>query len=99
MRIQLTWVGEGDNAGAGEVTVVTLVTLSLVVKVHEVGRVGPDCVRVEARPAFPNGPAVNSVVAHVVNVGLQRRVAGLGFWHAPLFSGHRYRRRLHNTTT
>lgn len=61
MRSLLTWVRGRHRSGASEVAVEKLETLGLIVNIHDVRGVGPDGVRVEARPAGSNGTAMSVI--------------------------------------
>ena len=93
---EFTWVGGGEDGGAGEVAA-GLHGVLLVVAVEGVGRVVADGVRAEAAPALLDGRAVRAALpARVVQRHLERRRARAGARHAPATAaagGQRRRRR------
>lgn len=87
----LTWVSRSEHSGSGEVAVVSEGPLGLVVGVHEERGVSSQIVRLEARAAGLDRPAVNALAAYVVYVQLESLVTRSRFRDAPLLPSLRCR--------
>lgn len=83
LQLVLTRVGVCDDSSVPEITVEIVTTRCLVICVHDISRVGPNCVGLKAWPTIFYGPTVYSSATNIVNVGLQRCFTSIWFWDAP----------------
>lgn len=92
-RERHTGISRGNGGRAREITVEIVTTFCLIVRIHDKGGMQSHVVRVETSTARLNRAAVHPLAAHIVYIGLQRRVARLWLRHAPLLPGLGWRRR------
>lgn len=66
-----TWIHLSDCTSLLKVAVKCISPHCLIVLVHGVRRMGPDRVRMKARPAFLNRAAVQTRTTHIIKIPLQ----------------------------